>query len=73
MVVRASSALWFAVSQSCALGGRVDYLEVPGADHRHILWKRSHVVMCWLVDPFAGAGGTHDLIGRAMTFIDVFH
>ena len=44
----------FAVSQSCELGGRVDYLEVPGADHRNILWASGQVVTHWIAARFAG-------------------
>lgn len=43
-----------AVAQSCVLGGRIEYLEVPDADHRDILWKRSDVVMRWIAERFAG-------------------
>ena len=43
-----------AVSQSCALGGRIEYLEVPEADHQSIMWKRSEVVMRWIAGRFAG-------------------
>jgi dienelactone hydrolase len=43
-----------AVSQSCELGGRVEYLEVPDADHNEVVWKRSRIVMQWIADRFAG-------------------
>lgn len=43
-----------AVRQSCALGGRIEHLEVPEADHQSIMWKRSEVVMQWIAERFAG-------------------
>jgi secretory lipase len=43
-----------AVSQSCALGGRIEYLEVPDTDHQNVLWKRSPTVARWIADRFAG-------------------
>jgi hypothetical protein len=43
-----------AVSDSCALGGRVDYEELPDADHHNILWRSSKTVMQWIADRFAG-------------------
>ena len=43
-----------AVSDSCALGGRVEYIAVPDADHRTIMWKRSQAVAQWIGARFAG-------------------
>lgn len=43
-----------AVEQSCALGGRIEYLEVPDADHQEILWRRADLVAHWIADRFAG-------------------
>lgn len=43
-----------AVSESCALGGRIEYLEVRDADHQNVLWKRSPAVARWIADRFAG-------------------
>lgn len=44
----------FAVSRSCALGGKIRYLQV-GANHQDILWKVSRPVNRWIEDRFAGA------------------
>ncbi|MGE2836531.1 lipase family protein [Mycobacterium sp. SMC-4] len=43
-----------AVEQSCALGGRIEYVEVPNAGHQDILWRRSDLVAHWIADRFAG-------------------
>lgn len=44
-----------AVSAACALGGQIDYLELPDVDHRTIVWKSSGPVMDWIESRFAGA------------------
>ncbi len=44
-----------ATAASCATGGRVEYVEMPGVDHRGILWKSSDLVSAWIADRFAGA------------------
>lgn len=44
-----------AVGQSCALGGQIQFLEVPDADHGNVVWKRSRVVADWIQDRFDGA------------------
>ncbi|NVN53741.1 lipase family protein [Mycolicibacterium hippocampi] len=43
-----------AVTDSCAIGGRIEYLDIPDVDHRGILWKASDIVMGWMDDRFAG-------------------
>lgn len=48
------------VSDSCALGGQIQYVELPDADHREILWKPSRTVMRWITDRFAGNPAASD-------------
>ncbi|WP_231751093.1 lipase family protein [Mycobacterium sp. NAZ190054] len=43
-----------AVSQSCALGGRIQFTEIASADHQTILWKAAPRVEHWIADRFAG-------------------
>jgi hypothetical protein len=44
----------FAVSRSCALGGRIEYLQIPNADHRDLPPKAAATVQRWIADRFAG-------------------
>lgn len=43
-----------AVSDSCWLGGQIDYQLVADADHHDVVWKSSSTVMGWIADRFAG-------------------
>jgi hypothetical protein len=43
-----------AVSRSCALGGRIEYLQIPGAGHRDLILKVGYNVDRWIADRFAG-------------------
>ena len=43
-----------AVSRSCALGGLIDYLQIPNAGHLDIISKVAHTVERWIADRFAG-------------------
>lgn len=43
-----------AVTRSCELGGRIEYEQVPDADHRDIVWKPRKTIMRWIADRFAG-------------------
>ena len=43
-----------AVSRSCALGGRIEYLQIPNAGHNDLIWKVAHTVQDWIADRFAG-------------------
>jgi dienelactone hydrolase len=43
-----------AVAGSCALGGEIEFLQVPYADHRNILWNQSRTVHRWITSRFAG-------------------
>lgn len=53
-----------AVADSCALGGRIEYLAVPDADHAAILWKSSKTVMQWIADRFAGMSAPSNCSAR---------
>jgi predicted alpha/beta-fold hydrolase len=44
-----------AVSRSCALGGRIEYLQMPDTGHVELTWKPAHTVERWMADRFAGA------------------
>jgi hypothetical protein len=43
-----------AVSQSCALGGRIKYLQIPNTGHLDLIPKVTHPVELWIADRFAG-------------------
>jgi pimeloyl-ACP methyl ester carboxylesterase len=43
-----------AVSDSCALGGRIEYLPIPDAGHDELTWKPARAVERWIADRFAG-------------------
>ena len=43
-----------AVSRSCALGGRIEYLQIPNAGHGDLIPKVAHTVERWIADRFAG-------------------
>jgi dienelactone hydrolase len=43
-----------AVSRSCALGGRIEYLQIPDADHVDLIPKVVYTVERWIADRFAG-------------------
>jgi alpha-beta hydrolase superfamily lysophospholipase len=43
-----------AVSRSCALGGRIEYLQIPDAGHEEVTSKPAHTVERWIADRFAG-------------------
>jgi dienelactone hydrolase len=44
----------FAVARSCALGGRIEYRQIPNAGHEDLLAKVTHAVGRWIADRFAG-------------------
>ena len=52
-----------AVAQSCALGGQIEYVEVPNAHHGDILWKRSALVAKWIADRFSGVAAPSNCTG----------
>jgi pimeloyl-ACP methyl ester carboxylesterase len=43
-----------AVSQSCALGGRIEYLQIPDAGHLDLIPKVADTTQRWIADRFAG-------------------
>jgi dienelactone hydrolase len=43
-----------AVSRSCALGARIQYLQIPNTGHEELTWKPAHTVERWIADRFAG-------------------
>jgi pimeloyl-ACP methyl ester carboxylesterase len=43
-----------AVSRSCALGGRIEYLHIPGAGHLDLLPRIDRTMRRWITDRFAG-------------------
>jgi pimeloyl-ACP methyl ester carboxylesterase len=43
-----------AVARSCALGGQIEYLQIPNAGHEDLLAKVTHTVGRWIADRFAG-------------------
>ena len=43
-----------AVSGSCALGGRIEYLQIPNTGHLDLIPKVAHTVQRWIADRFAG-------------------
>jgi len=43
-----------AVSRSCALGGLIDFLQIPNAGHLDIVSKAGHTVDRWIAERFAG-------------------
>lgn len=43
-----------AVASGCALGGRIQFLEIPYADHNNILWNQGRAVNSWIASRFAG-------------------
>lgn len=43
-----------AVAGSCALGGKIQFLEKPYVDHRNILWNQGPAVNHWITSRFAG-------------------
>jgi hypothetical protein len=44
----------FAVSGSCALGGRIQYLQIPNTGHLDLFPKVADTVAHWIADRFAG-------------------
>jgi alpha-beta hydrolase superfamily lysophospholipase len=42
-----------AVSRSCALGGRIEYLPIPGAGHLDLIPKVAQTTQRWIADRFA--------------------
>ena len=44
-----------AVSRSCALGGRIEYLQIPDTGHDDLVPKAADTVARWTADRFAGA------------------
>jgi pimeloyl-ACP methyl ester carboxylesterase len=43
-----------AVSRSCALGARIQYLQIPNTGHLDLLPKVDETVARWIADRFAG-------------------
>jgi hypothetical protein len=43
-----------AVSRSCALGGRIEYLKIPDAGHLDLMPKTDQTMERWIADRFAG-------------------
>jgi pimeloyl-ACP methyl ester carboxylesterase len=43
-----------AVSQSCALGARIEYLQIPDTGHLDLIPKVTHTMERWIADRFAG-------------------
>jgi hypothetical protein len=43
-----------AVSQSCALGGRIEYLQIPNTGHLDLIPKVTHTMERWIADRFTG-------------------
>ena len=43
-----------AVSRSCALGGRIQYLQIPNTGHLDLIPKVADTVERWIADRFAG-------------------
>ncbi|MCZ0730102.1 alpha/beta fold hydrolase [Mycolicibacterium iranicum] len=43
-----------AVAQSCAMGGRIQLVEIPGADHIDMLWQAGPYISGWVEDRFSG-------------------
>lgn len=44
----------YAVAGSCALGGRIEYLQIPGVNHERLIAKATQPVGRWIADRFAG-------------------
>ena len=44
----------YAVARSCALGGRIEYLQIPGVNHERLIAKVTRPVGSWIADRFAG-------------------
>jgi hypothetical protein len=42
------------VSRSCALGGRIEYLQIPNTGHLDLISKVTHTMERWIADRFAG-------------------
>ncbi|MHA0289044.1 lipase family protein [Mycobacterium sp. C3-094] len=58
-----------AVSQACELGGQIDFVELPGVDHRTIVWKSSRSVLAWIEGRFAGAAAPSECAEGSHTVI----
>jgi hypothetical protein len=43
-----------AVPRSCALGGRIEYLQIPDAGHLDLMPKVAQTMERWIADRFAG-------------------
>ena len=43
-----------AVNDSCAMGGQIEYVVIPDATHRSILWKSGDAVHQWIADRSVG-------------------
>jgi pimeloyl-ACP methyl ester carboxylesterase len=43
-----------AVARSCALGGQIEYLQVPDVDHRYLIPKVAQTTQRWIAERFAG-------------------
>jgi Secretory lipase len=42
-----------AVSRSCALGGQIEYVQIPGASHLDVVPKSAQTTQRWIADRFA--------------------
>jgi pimeloyl-ACP methyl ester carboxylesterase len=43
-----------AVAHSCALGGQIEYLQIPDVDHRYLIPKVAQTTQRWIAERFAG-------------------
>ena len=44
----------FAVSGSCALGGQIEHVQLPGTTHHDVVTKSAQTTQRWIADRFAG-------------------
>jgi dienelactone hydrolase len=44
----------FAVSGSCALGGQIEHVQLPGTSHSDVITKSAETTQRWIADRFAG-------------------
>ena len=54
-----------AVSRSCALGGRIQYLQTPNTGHLDLIPKVTHTMERWIADRFAGTPAPSNCPSRA--------
>jgi hypothetical protein len=54
-----------AVSRSCALGGRIEYLQTPNTGHPDLIPKVTHAMERWIADRFAETPAPSNCPSRA--------